>query len=98
MAWTVDVATQSGSYVIRAEPWNQRQEGLQSNWGTTNRFLERLFTRNHSWTVRVRERQDDPFGRVQYAENVAKRSEVPEVLRRVEDALRRGVRPNELRA
>ena len=96
MAWTIEVWAPSGAYVVRAEPWNEYQGWLVTNWGWTLRVLQRLVLRNHTWTVRVRERQDDPFGEVQYSESVRRRREVPTVLRRVEDALHRGVQPQEL--
>jgi hypothetical protein len=96
MAWTVEVWANTGAYVIRAEPWNAYQEGLGSNWGGPYRFLERLLTRNHSWTVRVRARGDDPFGLVQYTEIVKKRQEAATILRRVERDLHRGVTPRDL--
>jgi len=96
VAWTVEVWSSTGAYVVRAEPWNAYQDGVGTNWTHTYRFLERLIARNHSWTVRVRRRGDDPFGPVLYSENVKKRRGVPQMLRRVEQGLQRGVRPEEL--
>lgn len=59
------------AYVIRAEP-----TGVPTGVGSLSIWIEllvqvrRLLTRDRSWTVRVRRRDDDPFGAIALEETV----------------------------
>ncbi len=59
------------AYVIRAEP-----SGVPGGVGSLSIWIEllaqirRLLTRERSWTVRVRRRDDDPFGAIIHEETV----------------------------
>jgi hypothetical protein len=71
------------SFVIRADPWNRQT----IPW---IEFLERVVRRDFSWMVRVRRSAEDPWGAVCHEERVARRSDVRQVVQRIERELHRG--------
>ena len=91
MSFTLEVDGPRGRYVVRAEPYNIPQGlwGL-TNWARSNAFLGRLLRRNHAWSVRVRDRGDDPFGTVVYEETVDDRAAARDALARLGRSIRAG--------
>ena len=76
------------AFLIRSEPWNARQDSL--GWFAP---LVRLAKRDYRWRVRVRRFFDDPYGVAIVDEFVARRSEVPVAIARLEDLIRSGSPP-----
>jgi hypothetical protein len=91
VAYTAEASGPAGTFVIRAEPRGIPHGCLgfvSSVRGLA--FLRRLVTRNHSWVIRVRRWDDDPFGAVVYEERVIGKAVVPLSIARVATAIRGG--------
>jgi hypothetical protein len=81
-------ATPSGQRVIiRADP-SDVPLGVLSGITLLYRHARRRLRRDQSWTLQVRDYDEDPFGPVVYSEQVASRSEVATAIERLANTIR----------
>ena len=87
-----------GDYVLRAEPSSSKQGfwAEMNSLGQLVRSTSQVLHRDHSWTVRVRRRQEDPFGDVVVQQTVESRRAAKALLRSWSASLLKGESPETL--